>query len=110
MASFIQEYHLLFMLLILSVTIFIYLRTIVGILVQVAFAAIIILVHQADLSWLVNIMGIIQIILTLAVFYWLKVVIDRNYRIILEKTHLTGHHLTDHNYTGIEKKGFFSYK
>lgn len=107
MAMFIQEYYIFFMVVLLSLSIFILLRSIVGILAQVVFFVAILLISLTNIVWLVNVLFAIQIAVALFSIYRLKGAIDYNYQIVLEKTHLADRYYTKTDYSG-SKKSFFS--
>lgn len=106
MGAFIQDYYLIFMVVLLSLAILIMLRTIIGILVQIVFFVALILISQTEIIWLVSVLFTIQIAGTVFLMYRLKQAIDYNFQLVLEKTHLADRYYTKTDYSG-SKKTFF---
>ncbi len=107
MTTFIQDYYIFFMVVLLSLSILILLRSIIGIVAQVVFFAAIVLISLTSLVWLVNVLFAIQIAIALFLIYRTKKAIDYEAQIKLEKTHLTERYYTKTDYSG-SKNSFLS--
>lgn len=106
MSVFIQDYYLMFMIVLLSLSILIMLRTITVTLIQIIFFGVLLWVSQMDVFWLISVLFAVQLIFTLYIMYRLKKAIDYNFQLILEKTHLSDRYYTKTDYSG-SKKSFF---
>ena len=103
MSIFIQEYYLIFMVTLLSLTILIMLRTITISLLQIVYFGILVFVSQINIAWLLTILFVIQIVSTFYLIYRLKKAVDYNFEIVLEKTHLIERNYTKTDYSGSKK-------
>lgn len=103
MTTFIQDYYLFFMVVLLSLSILILLRSILGLVLQVVYFAVVVFISLANIVWLVNVLFAIQIIFALFLIYRIKVAIDYDTQLHLEKTHLTERYYTKTDYTGTKK-------
>lgn len=106
MTTFIQNYYLIFMIVLLSLAILILLRSIIGILVQLVFFGVMVFISHTEIVWLISGLFAVQIAGTLFVMYRLKLAIDYNFQLVLEKTHLADRYYTKTDYSG-SKFSFF---
>src|SRR5690625_8007622 len=102
-SAYIHDHYFIFILALLSLAVLIVLRSKVVFLIQLAFLVTMILVDQASLAWLMNILLFTQIILTLIAAHRIKNAIDRSYKLVLEKTHAVKRHFTNNDYTTNQK-------
>ena len=107
MTIFIEHYYIIFMFVLLSLSILILLRTIVGTLAQIVLLGVLVLISQTGIMWLINASFIIQIAIALFLIYRLKRAIDYNFDLVLEKTHLVDRYYTKNEYSGSKKSFFF---
>lgn len=103
MSIFIQDYYLIFMVILLSLAILIMLRTITITVFQVIYFGILILVSQLNIAWLLTLLFAIQIAFTLYLIYRLNKAFDYNFDLVLEKTHLIERNYTKTDYSGSKK-------
>ena len=100
MTTFIQDYYLFFMVVLLSLSILILLRSILGLVGQVIYFAVAVFISLSNIVWLVNVLFAIQIIFALFLIYRMKAAIDYDTQLHLEKTHKTDRYYTKTDYTG----------
>src|SRR5699024_505747 len=103
MTTFIQDYYLFFMVVLLSLSILILLRSILGLVGQVIYFAVAVFIRLSNIVWLVNVLFAIQIIFALFLIYRIKAAIDYDTQLHLEKTDLSVRYSskTDYNDTQI---------
>ena len=107
MRVFIQDYYLIFMIVLLSLSILIMLRTVTVTFIQLLFFGVMLWVSQMDIIWLISLLFTVQLVFTLYLMYRLKKAIDYNFQLVLEKTHLIDRYFTKTDYSGSKKSFFF---
>ncbi len=107
MGMFIQDYYLMFMIVLLSLSILILLRTIVGTFIQIAYFALTVFVYQFEMAMLTNVLLAVQVAIGVILIYQLKKAIDYNFDLVFEKTHLIDRNYTKTDYSGSKKSFFF---
>src|SRR5699024_11981799 len=76
MTTFIQDYYLFFMVVLLSLSILILLRSILGLVGQVIYFAVAVFISLSNIVWLVNVFFAIQILFALFLMYCITSAID----------------------------------
>src|SRR5699024_12701228 len=99
MTTFMQDYYLFFMVVLLSLSILILLRSILGLVGQVIYFAVTVFISLSNIVWLVNVLFAIQIIFALFLIYRFKVAFDYYTQLHLYKTHFTERYYTKSAYT-----------
>src|SRR5699024_3296418 len=100
MTTFIQDYYLFFMVVLLSLSILILLRSLLGLVGQVIYFAVAVFIILSNIVCLVNVLFVIYIIFSLLLIYRIKAAIDYDTQLHLELTHLTVRYYTKTDYTG----------
>lgn len=106
-SNYLLNYEFIFILALLSAGAFILLlRAKIMFLVQLIFLVTIVLVEPAHIVWVMNVLLVVQLVLTLLVVYRIKKAIDRNYQLVMEKTHAVKRQITKNDYSGGQKSFF----
>src|SRR5690625_6152834 len=100
MTTFIQDYYLFFMVVLLSLSILILLRSLLGLVGQVIYFAVAVFISLSNIVWLVNVLFAIQVIFALCLIYRIKEAIVYHPQPHLDKTHLTEREYTTTDYNG----------
>src|SRR5699024_2512835 len=92
-------YYLCFMVVLLSISILILLRSILGLVGQVIYFAVAVFISLSNIVWLVNVLFTILIIFSLFLIYRINAEINYDTKLQYEKTHLTERYYTKTDYT-----------
>jgi len=101
--EYIINHKVIFILALLTLAFIILLRSSVMIIIQLSYLFCAIIIEQTQLLLVINTFILLQIILTLFIMYKMKYAIDRNYLLIMEKTHAIRQDITKNDYTGAQK-------
>src|SRR5690625_1896409 len=100
MTTFIQDYYLFCMVALLSLSILILLRSILGLVGQVIYFAVPVLISLSNIVWLVNVLFALHIIFAYFLIYRINVAIDYPTQLHSVQTPLSERYYTKTDYTG----------
>jgi|SRR5690625_131989 len=101
--AFIHDHLFIFIAAVLTLATLIFLHSKMGFLAQSVFIVFMMVIDQTEIQILMGSLLVLQVFLTLFVIYRLKKAIDRNYQLVLEKTHAIKRSITENDYTGSQK-------
>src|SRR5690625_2662486 len=104
--EYIINHSFMFIIALLTLASVVLLRSKGMFLLQLALLVSMVFVDWANSNVFMGILVVIQPLFTLLVIYHVKKAIDRNYQLVLEKTHTVKRQITEHNYTGGQKSFF----